>query len=147
MTKYVPPATQEKLDAIVGARLKREREKYADYEDLKAAAAKAADSEAAREKELEEARAEVERLKAEAAERDAAAERDELRAKVAKEAGVPADLVAGEDEAAMRSFAEAVAAYARKPAAPVVEGAGRSESGPSAKDGWGQLDAGLFPKE
>ena len=59
MAEYVPPATQEELDAIVGARLKREREKYADYEDLKAAAAKAADSEAAREKELEEARAEV----------------------------------------------------------------------------------------
>ena len=59
MAEYVPPATQEELDAIVGARLKREREKYADYEDLKAAAAKAADSEAARKRELEEARAEV----------------------------------------------------------------------------------------
>lgn len=138
--EYTPPATQEELDAIVGARLKREREKYADYEDLKRRAAEG-------DKALEAANAEVERLKAEAAERDAAAERDELRARVAKEAGVPADLVAGEDEAAMRSFAEAVAAYARKPAAPVVEGAGRSESGPSAKDGWGQLDAGLFPKE
>ena len=54
-----PPATQEELDAIVGARLKREREKYADYDELKAAAAKAADSEGARKRELEEARAEV----------------------------------------------------------------------------------------
>lgn len=64
MGEYVPPATQEELDAIVGARLKREREKYADYEDLKAAAAKAAaakaaESEGARKRELEEARAEV----------------------------------------------------------------------------------------
>ena len=59
MAEYVPPATQKELDAIVGARLKREREKYADYEDLKAAAAKAAGSEGARKRELEEARAEV----------------------------------------------------------------------------------------
>ena len=59
MGEYVPPATQEELDAIVGARLKREREKYADYDDLKAAAAKAAESEGARKRELEEARAEV----------------------------------------------------------------------------------------
>lgn len=138
--EYTPPATQEELDAIVGARLKREREKYADYEDLKRRAAEG-------DKALEAANAEVERLKAEAAKRDEADELDRARARVAKEAGVPAELVAGEDEAAMRSFAEAVAAYARKPAAPVVEGAGRSESGPSAKDGWGQLDAGLFPKE
>lgn len=43
----------------MGARLKREREKYADYDELKAAAAKAADSEGARKRELEEARAEV----------------------------------------------------------------------------------------
>lgn len=146
MAEHVPPATQEELDAIVGARLKREREKYADYDELKAAA-KAAESEGDRKRELEEARAEVERLRAEAAERDEAARRDEARAKVAREAGVPADLVAGEDEGAMRAFAEAVAAYARRPAAPVVEGAGRSEGGSSAKDGWGQLDAGLFPKE
>lgn len=138
--EYTPPATQEELDAIVGARLKREREKYADYEDLKRRAAEG-------DKALEAANAEVERLKAEAAKRDEAAELDRARAKVAKETGVPAELVAGGDEAAMRSFAEAVAAFAKRPAAPKVEGAGRFDGGPKEKGGWkGHVDA-LFPKE
>jgi hypothetical protein len=36
---YTPPASQEELDRIVGARLSREREKFADYEALKQKAA------------------------------------------------------------------------------------------------------------
>lgn len=36
---YVPPATQDDLNRLVGERLAREREKYADYEDLKKKAA------------------------------------------------------------------------------------------------------------
>lgn len=35
---YAPPATQADLDRIIGERLAREREKYADYTDLKAKA-------------------------------------------------------------------------------------------------------------
>lgn len=67
--EYTPPATQEELDAIVGARLKREREKYADYDELKAPAAKAAETDAASRRELEQAREEVARLKREEAAR------------------------------------------------------------------------------
>lgn len=38
--EYTPPATQEDLNRIIGERLSREREKYSDYEDLKAKAEK-----------------------------------------------------------------------------------------------------------
>lgn len=145
--EYTPPATQEELDAIVGARLKRERDKYADYDDLKAAAAKAAEAEAAHERELEEARGEVERLKREAAERDEAAKAADTRARVAREAGVPAELVAGEDEESMRAFAEAVAAFAKRPAAPVVPEAGRSKGAEAHRDGWSEVGEALFPKD
>ena len=37
---FTPPASQDELDRIVGQRLARERSKYADYDDLKAKAAK-----------------------------------------------------------------------------------------------------------
>lgn len=43
--EFTPPATQEDLNRIIDARLKREREKYADYEDLKAKAQKVTDLE------------------------------------------------------------------------------------------------------
>lgn len=42
---FTPPATQEELNRIIDARLKREREKFADYEDLKAKAQKVTDLE------------------------------------------------------------------------------------------------------
>lgn len=61
---YTPPATQADLDRIVGQRLAREREKYADYEELKTKAeAHDAAVEAARtesEKAIEAARKEGE---------------------------------------------------------------------------------------
>lgn len=47
--------TQEELDRIVGDRLARERGKYADYDDLKAAAAKLKELEDANKTELEKA--------------------------------------------------------------------------------------------
>lgn len=64
-----PPAdppktfTQAEMDAIIGERLDRERKKYADYSDLKKAAEKLAEIEKGQMTELE-------RMKAELAERD-----------------------------------------------------------------------------
>lgn len=43
--EFTPPATQEELNRIIDARLKREREKFADYEDLKVKAQKFTDLE------------------------------------------------------------------------------------------------------
>ena len=52
---FKPIETQEDLDIIVGERLKREREKYADYEALKEKAAKYDQAEEASKSELQKA--------------------------------------------------------------------------------------------
>ena len=74
---FTPITTQEDLDKVIGARLAREREKFADYDDLKAAASKLAEAEA--------------RL----SQIDAQAALDKIRNDVAQEVGVPADLLRG----------------------------------------------------
>lgn len=88
---FDPITSQEDLDKIVGARLAREREKYADYDDLKAAAAAGA---------------------------EAIAERDALRADllaaqrqaIATAAGIPVELVVGADAEAMQAHADGIKA-------------------------------------
>lgn len=88
---FEPITTQEDLDKIVGARLAREREKFADYDALKAAAAEGA---------------------------EAIAERDALRAdllgarreQIAAAAGIPVDLVVGSDVETMQAHADGIAA-------------------------------------
>lgn len=64
---WTPPASQEDLDRIITARLQKERAKYADYDDLRAAADRLAELE-------KEQLSEVERAKQDAA--DAAARAD-----------------------------------------------------------------------
>ena len=108
---FTPITTQEDLDKVIGARLAREREKYADYDDLKAAASKLADAEA--------------RL----AQIDAQAALDKIRNDVAQEAGVPADLLRGatKDELAAHAAALAEALKAR-PSVPVIPTQGATPS-------------------
>lgn len=123
---FEPIETQEDLDKIVGARLAREREKYADYDELKAAAGAASDLVAERD---------------ELASKLAAAQADILSAHVAAisaETGVPADLIVGDTPDAARDHAAKIrsliddAAAARDevtpatpaPAGPVVSGVG-----------------------
>lgn len=50
---FTPPASQEDLDRIVGQRLARERAKFADYDEVKAKAAKLDEAEAASKSELQ----------------------------------------------------------------------------------------------
>lgn len=54
-TGYTPPATQADLDRIIADRVARERGKYADYDDLKAKAARLDTIEASAKTELEKA--------------------------------------------------------------------------------------------
>lgn len=101
--------TQAELDAIVKERLKREREKHSDYDELKAKAEKFDAAEEASKSELQKA---VER--AEAAEKElnglkAKQQRAELVTSVAKEAGIDAELLAamsGATEDEIRANAE-----------------------------------------
>lgn len=108
---FTPITTQEDLDKVIGARLARERDKYADYDDLKAAASKLADAEA--------------RL----AQIDAQAALDKIRDDVAKEAGVPADLLRGSTKDELTAHASALAkALKAHPSVPVIPTQGATPS-------------------
>ena len=85
--------TQAEMDAIIGDRLKRERAKYADYDEL-AAKAKAYDEAAeAGKSELQKAVEERDRLKAEVEKFKADKERAEAVARAASEHKVDAELL------------------------------------------------------
>lgn len=108
---FTPITTQEDLDKVIGARLAREREKYADYDDLKAAAGKLADAEA--------------RL----AQIDAKAALDKIRDDVAKQAGVPADLLRGSTKDELTAHASAIAEVLQaRPSVPVIPTQGATPS-------------------
>ena len=78
--------TQAEMDAIIGDRLKRERAKYADYDEAKAALDELTQLKEANKSELEKAVEERDRLKAELEKRDAERAHAE---KVAELMGVP----------------------------------------------------------
>lgn len=128
---FEPIETQEQFDAAVKSRLAREREKvraeFADYEDLKASAERA-----------DELQRQLDAAAAEKAERERSEEVARIRAKVSEETGVPAELIAGEDEESMAAFAKGVSDFAR-PSAPVV-----GSSGSFAKDASERSDMSAF---
>lgn len=86
--------TQAEMDAIIGDRLKRERAKYADYEDVKAKAARYDAAEEAAKTDLQKAVEERDRLKAQLERLEGERARAEQVAKAASEHGVDAALLA-----------------------------------------------------
>lgn len=115
--------TQEELDRIIQGRLDREKEKYADYDDLKAKNATYETQVTALQKTIDESSA------ANKAHDDAVAELNakikgfetaNLRTKIALQNGIPFDLVdrlSGDDEESIKADAERLAAFV-KPKAP-----------------------------
>lgn len=85
--------TQSELDAIVKERLRREREKHADYDQLKAKAAKFDEAEEAAKSDLQKATERAEQLQKELDGLKAEGERRQLVAQVAKESGVDAEIL------------------------------------------------------
>ena len=105
---FEPINTQEEFDAAIKARLERERAKFSDYDELKEQA------EAAR-KRVEKRRAALD--------------------KVARETGVPAELISGDDEESMAASAKAIAEFAKAPAAPQMGEAGKFAGEEDGKGG------------
>lgn len=112
-----PPAktfTQEDLDKKIEARLKREREKYVDYEDLKKAKDELDDLKKGQMTEQEKLKAELEKAQAAASEasaKTAALELERTKEKVCREAGLPdgfADRLKGATEEELKADAEAM---------------------------------------
>lgn len=102
--------SQEDVNRIVQERLQREREKYADYDDLKTAAERA-----------QELEAEKQTLAERVAEFEAKEEHRKLVADVAETAGVPADALRGDTKEELESHAEVLKSL-MKTTGPVIPG-------------------------
>lgn len=111
--------TQDEFDKKLGARLAAEREKFADYDDLKTKA-EAHDTITA---ERDALKAELDAAKAEG-----------LRQRIASEHGIPVELLNGSDEESLTASAQALAAFAESkqgPVGPVVKSVGTGDPAPS----------------
>lgn len=125
--------TQEELDAIVNNRLSRERKKYdgVDLDELMAKAKRLDELEEASKTELQKATEKADALKAELDALKKADKVRELREKVAKDTGVPAELLTMDTEEACKEQAEAIKKYAN-PGYPNVKDGGDAGSGQGA---------------
>lgn len=103
--------TQAEMDAIIGDRLKRERLKYADYEELKQKAEKFDASEEASKSELQKATERAEALQKELDSYKHAEEVRQIRTKVSAETGVPVELINGDTEEICKAQAEKLKPY------------------------------------
>lgn len=147
---YKAPATQDELNVIVQRRLAKEREKYSDYDQLKAAAQKLSEIEDANRSELEKATTRAEKAEAELA----AARFETLKTTIAAEHGVSAEdsrlFLTAQDEAGLKAQAAGLAAKTPKQdqAAPQVGNTvpglgGRSADVTGSKDALARAIFGL----
>lgn len=139
---YTPPATQADLDRIVENRLQRERSKYADYDTFKEKAGMVDTITADRD---------TWKQRAEAAEAKNATYEQEKQVvtwanEVAKETGVPAELLTGSTKEEMTEQAKKLEKYIKIPA-PFVGSDGKVPSagpGVSNRDTFAATLEGLF---
>ena len=114
--EFTPPASQDELNRIINERLTRERQKFADYNDLKS---KAQQWDAVEEKN----RTDLERVQAQAEAEKRRADQAELRAtkaEVASTKGVPAALLNGSTKEELESAADALLAFRGEVKVPTV---------------------------
>lgn len=116
--------SQDEVNAIVGKRLAEEKVKYADYDDLKAKAAKFDEVEEANKSELQKATERAATLEQELNSMKKAEEVRTIRETVAKETGIPAHLLTGTTEEECKAQAAAIADYAKPSPYPAVKDAG-----------------------
>ena len=123
--------TQKELDQIVSDRLKREKEKYADYAALKEKADAYDKHQEESKSELQKATDRADKLQKELDDiKQTNATRD-IRAKVAKEMDIPVDLLTGSTEEDCKAQAEAIKAYAN-PQYPQIKDGGEAGGAPAA---------------
>ena len=120
--------TQADLDRIVQDRLSREREKYGDYDALKAKAEKFDQIEEASKTELQKA---TERATALQSELDAMKNAEKMRVmreKVAKDTGVPVGLLTAENEDACKEQAKKILEFSKPSGYPQMWDGGEARS-------------------
>jgi DNA invertase Pin-like site-specific DNA recombinase len=123
--------TQDEVNAIVGKRLAEEKGKYADYEDLKAKAAKYDEAEEANKSELQKAMERATNLESELTAIKKENEVRTMRETVSKETGIPSNLLTGDTEEACKAQAEAIKAFAQPSGYPKVKDGGEISKTPS----------------
>ena len=101
--------SQEEVDSIVAERLKRDRQKFADYDELKQKASKFDEMQEANKTELQKATERAEKAEKEIADMKQANSIREIRSKISKETGVPENLLTGNTEDDCKTQAEAIA--------------------------------------
>lgn len=104
--------TQEEVNAIVEGRVKKESAKYADYADLKEKASKYDELEEANKTELQKATERNVALQKQIDDLNRATALRDMKDKVAKETGVPCELLSAETEEECKAQAEAILAFA-----------------------------------
>lgn len=126
--------TQAELDAIVRDRLMRERSKYADYDAYKEKAEKYDAAEEAQKSELQKATERAEALQRELDLMKRADEVRTIREEVAKEVGIPVNLLTADTKEACEAQAKEILAFAKPSNAyPVVKDGGEIRNIPSGK--------------
>ena len=115
--------TQDELNAIVSDRVKREREKHADYAALKEKADRLDQLEEASKSEIQKMTEKADRLQQELDQIKQAEVIREMRSKVSKETGIPENLLTGSTEEECKGQAEAIKAFA-KPTYPTIRDGG-----------------------
>lgn len=138
--------TQDEVNAIVGKRLAEEKSKFSDYEDLKAKAAKYDEAEEASKSELQKALDRANNLESELNGLKKAEEVRLMREKVAKDTGIPANLITGATEDECKAQAEAIKAFATPSGYPKVKDNGEAPKPTSgnAKADFAEFMNGIF---
>lgn len=116
--------TQSELDQIIGERLKREREKYPDYDALKEKAAKLDQIEEDAKTELQKAQEKAEKLEAELSAMKHTEEVRTIRDKVAQATGVPSNLLTGDTEEVCTDQANAILSFKSPAGYPTIKDGG-----------------------
>lgn len=136
--------TQEQVNQMIADRVKREQAKYADYETLKAKAGKYDEAQNASKTEIEKLTEKLGSLETQLAASKKAEELHTIREKVAKETGVPAELLNSDTEEGCKEIANAIKQYAKASGYPNVHDGG--EPGGVPKTSTAQQFAEWFGK-
>ena len=120
--------TQSELNTIISDRLKRESEKYADYETLKEKASRFDEIEEASKTELQKANERAAKLETELSQLRKNEEIRTIREKVATEHGIPASLLSGDSEETCTEQAKALLEFKSAATYPTVKDGGEIQN-------------------
>lgn len=135
--------TQAELNSIIEGRLKKESAKYSDYEALKEKASKFDEMEEAKKSELQKANEKADALQKQIDEMVKSNNIRTMREKVAKETGIPVELLNAENEEACIAQAKSILAFKNDVAYPTVKDGGEATA-PTPKQSTEQQFADWF---